>query len=126
MSGGNKSLEFALQLSRMTNQKLYVLFIREQKTITQQDMDFYWLDDQQACETFEYALTFFKEPSFTYLYSISDLPAVNIIEYAKSLNVSNVVMGMSRKHQFWQFLRGDVVTQVFKNLPEEIDLIIVS
>ncbi len=121
-----KSLEFALQWSRTSNQKLFVLFIREQRTMVQQDEDFFWLDDQQACEAFEYALTFFKEPSFTYLYTVSDLPAVNIVEYAKSLNVSNVVLGMSRKHQFWQMLRGDVVTQVFKNLPAEIDLIIVS
>ncbi|MBA2726747.1 MAG: amino acid permease, partial [Parachlamydiaceae bacterium] len=121
-----KSLEFALQWSRMSNQKLYVLFIREQRTIIQQDEDFYWLDDQQACETFEYALTFFKEPSFTYLYTVSDLPAVNIVEYAKSLNVSNVILGMSRRSQFWQLVRGDVVTQVFKSLPPKIDLIIIS
>lgn len=121
-----KSLEFALQWSRMSNQKLYVLFIREQKIIVQQDEDFLWLDDQQACEAFEYALTFFKDPSFTYLYTISDLPAVNIIEYAKSLDVSNVILGMSRRSKFLQLVRGDVVTQVFKSLPKSIDLIIVS
>jgi len=121
-----KSLEFALQWSRMSNQKLYVLFIREQRTFIPQDEEFSWLEDQQACETFEYALSFFKEPNFTYLYTVSDHPSVNIVDYAQSLNVCNVIVGMSRRSQFWQFVRGDTVTQVFKSLPKTIDLIIVS
>jgi hypothetical protein len=125
-SHSGKTLEFALQRSKALKQKLYVLYIREQKIVMQKDVEFSWLDDQEACEAFDYAITYSNEPNFTFLYAVSDLPAINIVEYAKSLQVSSVVMGMPRGNKIMQFVRGNIMNQVFGKLPADIDLFIVS
>jgi amino acid transporter len=123
---GGKTIEFALQRSKENKQKLYLLYIHEQKVIIQKNEEFSWLDNQNACETFDYAISYATEPSFTFLYSVSDAPALNIVELAKSLNVCCVIMGMSRRSKLLQLVRGNLVTQVFGSLPQEIDMIIVS
>lgn len=121
-----KSLEFALNMSRSNHQKLYLLFIREQKVLPQHDVDISWLEDQQACEVFDYAITYGAEPNLTFFYTVSDQPAVNIIEYAKMLNVSSVIMGMSRRGKLIHFLRGNIVLDVYRQLPPDIDMIVIS
>lgn len=121
-----KCLEFALNESVAKHQKIYILFIREQKVNPQSNMQQHWLEDPQAGKIFDYALDFLKGPNFSFLYDISDVPALNIVEKAKALKVSQVVLGMSRENQLIRMIRGNVVKEVRDRLPSNIDLIIVS
>lgn len=121
-----KTLEFALEESKNSKQKLYVLFIRERMIFNQENTLTHWLEDDDACKIFDFVLQFFNEPNFTFLYDISDSPVINIVEHAKRLKVSRVILGMSRHNKLLQIIRGDIASEVFKHLPSDIDLIIVS
>lgn len=122
----SKSLEYAMQECANTKQKLFILFIRERKVIVQQDLFEHWVEDEQACKIFDYALDYLKGPNFVFLYDTSDSPALNIVEHAKELKVSSVILGMARKSRILQVIRGNVVLDVYNRLPVDIDLIIVS
>ena len=121
-----KCLEFALREAKNSQQHLYILFIRERRIVAQRGLLQHWVEDEQACEIFDYALEFLKEPRFTFLYDTSDNPALNIVTHAKELHVSCVLLGMSRINRFVQFIRGNIANEVHRALPMEIDLIVVS
>lgn len=126
VTGNDKSLEFALRERRINKQQLYILFVREQKVLVEHNLKQEWLEDEQACEVFDYALKFQSEPNFNFLYDVSDFPALNIVRHAKELQVSTVVMCIKRKNRLLEMIRGDLAVEVLKLLPPEIDLVIVS
>ncbi len=121
-----KCLEFALREAKNSQQHLYVLFIRERRIMAQRGLLQHWVEDDQACEIFDYALEFLKEPRFTFLYDTSDNPALNIVTHAKELHVSCVILGMSRVSRLVQIIRGNIANEVHRELPMDIDLIVVS
>lgn len=121
----SKGLEYALKECQQTKRKLFILFVREQKVL-QQDLDQHWVEDKDACEVFDYVIQFQKESDLVFLYDTSDMPALNIVKHARELQVSALIMGMTRKSKILELIRGNIVTEVFKRLPKDIDLIIVS
>ena len=121
-----KSLEFALREAKNSQQHLYILFIRERRIVAQRGLLQHWVEDEEACEIFDYSLEFLKEPRFTFLYDTSDNPALNIVTHAKELQASCVILGMSRVNRFVQIIRGNVANEVHRQLPMNIDLIVVS
>ena len=121
-----KCLEFALREAKNSQQHLYILFVRERRILAQRGLIQHWVEDEEACEIFDYSLDFLKEPRFTFLYDTSDNPALNIITHAKELHVSCVILGMSRTSRFVQFIRGNIANEVHRKLPTDIDLIVVS
>lgn len=121
-----KSLEFALKESIEEKKKLYILFVREEKIMGPLDDDPHWLYDQQACKVFDTALEYLNAPRFEFIYAISNNPALTIVEQAKKLEVSNVILGMSRENRLVRMIRGNVVHDVRNRLPPTIDLIVVS
>ena len=121
-----KCLEFALREAKNSQQHLYVLFIRERRIVAQRGLLQHWVEDEQACEIFDYALEFLKEPRFTFLYDTSDNPALNIVTHAKELHVSCVILGMGRASRLVQIIRGNLANEVHRELPMDIDLIVVS
>lgn len=121
-----KCLEFALREAKNSQQHLYILFIRERRIVAQRGLLQHWVEDEEACAIFDYALEFLKEPRFTFLYDTSDNPALNIVTHAKELQASCVILGMSRVNRFVQLIRGSIANEVHRELPTEIDLIVVS
>ena len=53
--GTGRTLDFALREARETGRRLYLLFVREQRFMTEQDMKRKWQDDPEAREIFENA-----------------------------------------------------------------------
>ena len=53
--GTGRTLDFALREARETGRRLYLLFVREQRFMTEQDVKRKWQEDPEAREIFENA-----------------------------------------------------------------------
>ncbi len=121
-----KTLDFALQEAKKSNQTLYILFVREQKVITEEDKNRTWLDDDAACQIFDYAKDSSHEILMKFFYTISDSPAHSIVNFAKVLKVSRLILGRPRHSAMLQLIRGSIVQEVSDILPSEIDYVVIS
>lgn len=121
-----KTLNFALQEAKRHEQPLYILFVREQKIIIEEDRVRIWLDDEEACRIFDYAKESSHEMNIKFFYDVSDFPAVTITDMAKQLRVSRLILGRPRHSAILQALRGNVVQEVSDLLPADIDLLVIS
>lgn len=121
-----KTLNFGLQEAKRHEQPLYILFIREQKVITEEDKNRTWLDDEEACRIFDYAKDSSHEMAIKFFYAVSDSPSDTIVEMANELHVSRIIMGRPRYNAMIQMLRGNVIQEISEILPPEIDLLVIS
>jgi len=121
-----KTLDFSMQEARRANQPLYILFIREQKVITEEDRHRTWLDDPLASEIFDYAKESSHDMTIKFFYSVSDAPAKTIVDMAEQLHVSRIILGRPRYNTMLQILRGNVVQEISEILPTDIDLLVIS
>lgn len=121
-----KTLNFALQESKRYQQPLYILFIREQKIITEEDRSRVWLDDEQACELFDYAKNNSEDKYLKFFYTVSDSPVETIVDTAQKLQVSRLILGRPRNSVMLQLLRGNIIQEISEILPPTIDLIVIS
>ena len=58
------------------------------------------------------------------LYSVSDNPASTILDLSATLGIDILMLGTPHRHALIQLLKGNVVTEVARSLPENIRLII--
>lgn len=121
-----KTLNFALQEAKHYEQPLYILFVREQKVITEEDRSRIWVDDELACNIFDYAKESSHEMNIKFFYAVSAYPADTIVDLAKQLRVSRLILGRPRHSIVMQVLRGNVIQEVAQLLPKEIDLLVIS
>jgi nucleotide-binding universal stress UspA family protein len=121
-----KTLEFAIEECKKFKQPLYVLYIREQQIITEDDRNRLWLNDAQACSIFDYAKDYLPEVSIKFIYTVSDSTAATIVDTAKDLHISRIILGMPRSSKFFQLIRGNIVREVGKIIPQDIDLLVIS
>ena len=121
-----KTLHFALEEAKNYRQPLYILFIREQKIVTPEDRNRIWLDDDDACKIFDYAKDSASQIDIKFFYEVSDAPAETIVQRAKQLGVSRLILGRSRHNVVLQLLRGNIVHEISDMLPFDIDLLVIS
>lgn len=121
-----KTLNFALQEAKRYEQPLYILYIKEQKVITDEDVNQSWLENETACQIFDYAKESSHEMKIKFFYVVSDSPADTIVNMAKRLRVSRVILGRPRQSVIIQMLRGNVIQETSEMLPKEIDLLVIS
>ena len=58
------------------------------------------------------------------IYNVSDSPAATILDISATLGVDMLMLGARQRTTLAQLLKGDVVNQVAKDLPENIQLVI--
>jgi nucleotide-binding universal stress UspA family protein len=58
------------------------------------------------------------------LFAISEDPAATILDLAATVGVDILMLGGANRHSLVSLLKGNVVTEVAKNLPDNIQLII--
>jgi len=58
------------------------------------------------------------------VYAVSDNPAGTIVDIAATLGVDMLMLGAPHRSALAKLLRGDVVTEVARSLPENIQLVI--
>lgn len=122
--GTGRTLDFALREARETGRRLYLLFVREQRFLTEQDVKRKWQEDPEAREIFENARGRSPDQPPLFCYAVSDSASQTIVDIAATLGASRLILGAPRRHAMVNILRGNLVREVSDLLPEEIDLLV--
>jgi amino acid transporter/nucleotide-binding universal stress UspA family protein len=124
--GTGRTLDFALREARETGHRLYLLFVREQPFMTEQDTKRKWRDDPEASTIFAEA----KEKTGAdhlpplFCYAVSPSAAETIVDVAATVGASRLILGAPKRNALLNLLRGNVIREVSNSLPEEIDLLV--
>ncbi len=123
--GTGRTLDFALREARQTGARLYLLFVREQPFMTEQDAKRKWQEDPEASTIFAEAKskTDADHPPL-FCYAVSPSAAETIVDVAATLGASRVIVGAPQRNALINLLRGNVIREVSNSLPEEIDLLV--
>jgi amino acid transporter/nucleotide-binding universal stress UspA family protein len=122
--GTGRTLDFALREARETGRRLYLLFVREQRFMTEQDAKRKWQEDPEAAATFASAKEKAGDHPPLCCYAVSESAAPTIVDIAATLGASRLILGAPKRNALVNILRGNVVREVSDLLPEEIDLIV--
>lgn len=127
ITGLSKSLEYALEESQIHQIPLYILFIREQKVVTESDHQKNWLDDPEACKVFDYIIAREPRMPMEFVYTITAHTAHSVSEIAQEKKVSHIILGRARKASlsFLHVVRGTTVRDLARLIPERTDIIVV-
>jgi nucleotide-binding universal stress UspA family protein len=123
-------LRFALEEARLRRGALYVVYIKELAVNLPARIETMerprWQDDRRAAEIMYGMLEIGRENGVHVVpvYSISDNPALSILDLSATLGVDILVLGAPHRQTLAALLKGNIVTEVAKNLPENIQLII--
>jgi len=123
-------LRFALEEARLRQANLYVLYVKTiavappgQPSLPDKPR---WQNDPVAAPIMTTMLTQ-AEPlgvRVVPLYAVSDNPAATILDLAATLGVDMLILGARTRRTLVQLFRGDVVNEVSRHLPENIELVI--
>jgi nucleotide-binding universal stress UspA family protein len=123
-------LRFALEEAKLRQGNLYVLYIKQLSValpgpLTNAERP-RWQNDHHAAEIMYGALDLAREAGVSALpvYAVSDNPAGTIVDIAATLGVDMLMLGAPHRNALAKLLRGDVVTEVARSLPENIQLVI--
>src|SRR6266568_3481100 len=128
--GFTRVLQFALDEARLRAATLYVLYVRilavNLPGPASQPQRVRWQDDRQAAEIMYAMLELAATAGVKIIpvYAISDDVPASILDLSATLGVDMLVVGTSQRSSLGALLRGDVVTEVAKHLPETIELLI--
>ena len=123
--GTGRTLDFALREARDTRNRLYLLFVREQPFMTEQDVKRKWQEDPEASSVFAEAKskTDANHPPL-FCYAVSPSAAETIVDVAATVGASRLILGAPKRNALLNLLRGNVIREVSNLLPEEIDLLV--
>jgi nucleotide-binding universal stress UspA family protein len=122
--GTGRTLDFALKEARETGRRLYLLFVREQAFMTEQDVGRKWQEDEEASRIFGEAKQKAGNCPPLFAYAVSPSAAETIVDVAATLGASRVIVGAPQRSALLNLLRGNVIREVSTALPEEIDLLV--
>jgi amino acid transporter/nucleotide-binding universal stress UspA family protein len=122
--GTGRTLDFALREARETGRRLYLLFVREQAFMTEQDVKRKWQEDPEASAIFGAAKQQAGNCTPLFAYAVSPSAAETIVDVAATLGASRVILGAPQRSALINLLRGNVIREVSNSLPEEIDLLV--
>jgi nucleotide-binding universal stress UspA family protein len=123
-------LKFALEEAKLRQGNLYVLYIKQLSVAlpgplanTERPR---WQNDRQAAEIMYGVLDLAREVGVSVLpvFAVSDSPAGTIVDVAATLGVDMLMLGSPHRSALAKLLRGDVVSEVARNLPENIQMVI--
>ncbi|HEX3818064.1 MAG TPA: universal stress protein UspA, partial [Chthoniobacterales bacterium] len=104
--------------------RLYLLFVREQRFLTEQDTKRKWQEDSEAREVFENARARSADQPPLFCYAVSESASQTIVDIAATVGASRLILGAPRRGAMIKLLRGNLVHEVSSTLPEEIDLLV--
>lgn len=122
--GTGRTLDFALREARETGRRLYLLFVREQRFMTEQDTKRKWQDDPEAREVFTAAQKQAGDYQPLLCYAVSESAADTIVDITATLGASRLILGAPRRSALQAILRGNLIREVSNLLPEEIDMLV--
>jgi nucleotide-binding universal stress UspA family protein len=123
-------LKFAIEEAKLRQGNLYVLYIKQLSValpgpITNLERP-RWQNDRQAAEIMYGVFDLAREAAVSVLpvFAVSDNPAGTIVDIAATLGVDILMLGAPHRNALAKLLRGDVVTEVARSLPENIQMVI--
>jgi amino acid transporter/nucleotide-binding universal stress UspA family protein len=119
-----RTLDFALREAHEAGARLYLLFVREQPFMTEQDVKRKWQEDPEATAIFAEAQQKARDQQPLFAYAVSPSAAETIVDVAATLGASRVILGAPQRSALVNLLRGNVIREVSNSLPEEIDLLV--
>jgi amino acid transporter/nucleotide-binding universal stress UspA family protein len=122
--GTGRTLDFALCEARRLEAQLYLLFVREQAFMTEQDAGRKWEEDEEASRIFNEAKQKAGDHQPLFAYAVSPSAAETIVDLAATLGASRLILGAPQRNALINLLRGNVIREVSNSLPEEIDLLV--
>lgn len=122
--GTGRTLDFALREAHKAGARLYLLFVREQAFMTEQDVRRKWQQDPEASEIFAEAKRKAGNVTPLFCYAVSPSAAETIVDVAATLGASRLILGSPKRNALINLLRGNVIREVSNLLPEEIDLLV--
>src|SRR5213079_2881729 len=122
--GTGRTLDFALREARETGRRLYLLFVREQPFMTEQDVRRKWQEDPEASKIFGEAKAKAADQPPLFCYAVSPSAAETIVDVAATLGAARVIVGAQQRNALLNLIRGSVIREVSHLLPEEIDLLV--
>ncbi len=123
-------LRFAMEEAKYRRGALYVLYVKELAVNLPARLKPMerprWQEDQRAAEIMYGMLEMGRENRVKVMpvYSVSDNPALAILDLSATLGVDLLILGASQRQALASLLKGDVVNEVAKNLPDNIQLVI--
>ncbi len=122
--GTGRTLDFALAEAQRLGARLYLLFVREQAFMTEEDRKRKWQDDEEASRIFNEAKEKAGDHPPLFAYAVSPSAAETIVDLAATLGASRLILGAPHRNALINLLRGNVIREVSSSLPEEIDLLV--
>jgi len=119
-----RTLDFALREAAKTGARLYLLFVREQPFMTEEDARRKWQQDPEASTIFAEAKQKAENITPLFCYAVSPSAAETIVDVAATLGASRVILGAPQRSALMNLLRGNVIREVSSSLPEDIDLLV--
>ena len=123
-------LRYALEEAKLRQGNLYVLYVKELAVnlpglLANQERP-RWQDDKEAAQIMYGVLELGHEATVGVvpLFMVSENPAATIVDLAATLGVDILMLGSSKRESLVALLKGNVVNEVAKNLPDNIQLII--
>ena len=125
-------LRFAIEEAKFRQGNLYVLYIKELAVTLPGPLASperpRWQDDTQASQIMCAMLKLGQEIGVTIvpIYIVSDNPAATILDLTATIGIDVLMLGSSHRTNLSRLLKGNVITEVAKDLPENIQLVIHS
>lgn len=119
-----RTLDFAVREAHKAGARLYLLFVREQPFMTEQDARRKWQEDPEASAIFAEAKEKAGRQQPLFAYAVSPSAAETIVDVAATLGASRVILGAPQRSALINLLRGNVIREVSDSLPEDIDLLV--
>ncbi len=123
-------LKFALEEARLRQGSLYVLFVKELAVTLTGPLQYpgpgRWEDDPEAAKIMSAMIELGRQNDVPVVpvYAVSESPAATILDLAATLGVDILMLGSTHRNRMVNLLKGDVVTEVARSLPENIQLVI--
>ncbi len=123
-------LEFALEEARLRQGSLYVLYVKEVAVLLPgplQNPDRpRWQDDPQATSILTSMMELGRQQGVPVVpvYTVGDDPSATILDAAATLGIDTLILGGAHRRTLARVLKGNVVNNVARNLPENIQLVI--
>ena len=123
--GKGRTLDFALKEAARLERTLYLLFVREQTIITNEDQRRKWVNDAEAQDIFQYAKARVGGQAMVLpCYAVSDSAAGTIVDVAATVGASRLILGSPQRSTLLNLLRGNIVRDVGALLPEDVELVV--
>ncbi|MDB6020832.1 MAG: UspA domain protein, partial [Pedosphaera sp.] len=123
-------LKFALEEARFRKGPLYVLYVKELAVNLPARIEsserLRWQDDRRASEIMYGMLEIGRENGVQVvpLYSMSENPAMSILDLSATLGIDMLILGATQRQSLASLLKGNIVSEVARSLPENIQLVI--